>query len=79
MMKIFEKVFYLNTATWNVEEGKIVKITIMPSGVHKDEKGEDVLDGELVFYELENRIVLTEKEAFSTKAEVKAQMLRVAK
>lgn len=67
---ILDEVFYLNTAMWKVESAKVVKATVVPTGMGKNEKGEDVLDGVAVFYELDNRMVISEEEAFASKAEV---------
>jgi len=69
---IFDEVFYLNTATWKVQKSKVMKITEIPKGISKNEKGEDVLEGTAVFYELEDRMVLNGAEAFGSKEEVLA-------
>lgn len=63
---LFSEVFYLNTASWRIEKAKIVKVTVLPSGVSKDSEGNDVLEDIVVLYELDNRMVISEMEAFDT-------------
>ena len=67
---ILSEVWFLNTATWKVENAKVMKATVVPSGISKDSAGKDVLDGIVVFYELDNRMVISEAEAFASKEEV---------
>lgn len=69
---LFDEVCFLNTATWRVEKGKVMKVTVLPTAVSKDSEGRDVLDDIAVLYELENRMVISEKEAFESEEELRA-------
>ena len=63
---LLSEVYFLNTASWRIEKAKIVKITVMPKGISKDAEGRDVLEDIVVLYELDNRMVITDTEAFNT-------------
>ena len=67
---ILDTVWYLNTGNWKIESAKVMKVTVVPNGLSKDEKGEDVLEGTVTLYELSNRLVISEAEAFATREEV---------
>lgn len=62
----------MNTASWRIEKARIVKITVMPTGVSKDAEGKDVLEDIAVLYELDNRMVITDMEAFDTEEALRA-------
>jgi len=67
---ILDTVWYLNTGNWKIENAKVMKIQVVPTGLSKNEKGEDVLEGTAVFYELDNRLVISEAEAFAVRDDV---------
>lgn len=70
---LLEKVVYLNSATLTIEEGVVKGIRVVPTGISKDEKGNDVLDGYEVLYQLMNDIVLTSREVFQGKEQLLAR------
>lgn len=70
---LLEKVVYLNSATLNIEEGVVKGIRVVPTGISKDEKGNDVLDGYEVLYHLMNDVVLTSREVFRGKEQLLAR------
>ena len=49
---ILDRVVYLNTATARFETAVVKGIRVVPTGIHKDESGVDVLDGYVVLYEV---------------------------
>ena len=70
---LLEKVVYLNSATLSIEEGVVKGIRVVPTGISKDENGNDVLDGYEVLYQLMNDIVLTSREVFRGKEQLLAR------
>lgn len=69
---ILDEVFFLNTATWKVENAKVMKVQVIPAGLSKDSEGKDVLEGVVELYELDNRMVISGAEAFASREEVLA-------
>lgn len=64
-----DDVFYFNTATCKVETGEIKGIQVVPTGISKDEKGKNKLDGFVVLYSLVDGPVLADSEVFGSKRE----------
>ena len=69
---ILDRVVYLNTATARFETAVVKGIRVVPTGIHKDESGVDVLDGYVVLYELFDGPMLAQDEVFGTAEEAKA-------
>ena len=69
---LLDKVVYLNTAGMRFESDAVKDIRVIPTGISKDEKGEDKLDGYEVLYQLKSGIVLTSKEVFDSEEQAKA-------
>lgn len=64
-----EKVYFYNTAYKTVERTEIKAVQVVPTGISKDEKGENVLDGYDVLYQTVSGGFITESEAFATEEE----------
>ena len=71
MFSICDKGVYLNTATRKFDTAVIKGIQIVPTGISKDEEGEDVLDGSVVLYQTKEGPMLTEAEVFASEEEAK--------
>ena len=69
--KICDKVVYLNTVTRKLEELEVKGIRIVPTGISKDEDGNNVLDGDMVLYETVNGPTLAASEVFADKESAK--------
>lgn len=69
---ILDRVVYLNTATARFETAVVKGIRVVPTGMHKDESGVDVLDGYVVLYELFDGPMLAQDEVFETAGDAKA-------
>lgn len=63
---ILDKVVWFNTATRKMETGIVRGIQVIPTGMHRDENGEDILDSAMVMYQLDNKMTIAESEAFPT-------------
>lgn len=68
---LLEKVVYLNGATLKFESGVVRDIRVIPTGISKNEAGEDVLDGYDVLYQLQSGIVLTSREVYDSEEQAK--------
>lgn len=77
MFKICDKVFFLNTASGRVEDAEIQGVQIVPTGISKNEKGENVLDGQVVLYKTVSGPVLSETEVFASADECKKYWVSV--
>lgn len=67
---ICDKVFFFNTSTEKIESDTVHNIRIIPTGIHSDEKGEDVCDEMLALYGLKGSgQVISEREAFASEDE----------
>lgn len=75
---ICDEVFYLNTASGKFEEVEIKSAKVIPTGMHADENGKNVLDSVIVLYETTGP-VLAETELFRTKEEALDHWLGVLK
>ena len=75
---ICDEVVYFNTASCKFEKAEVASIRVIPTGISKDEKGKNLLDGSVVLYETANRgPVLTEAECFGSEEEARAHYLSV--
>ena len=63
---ILDKVVWFNTATRKMETGVVRGIQVIPTGMHRDEDGNDILDSAMVMYQLDNKMTIAETEAFPT-------------
>lgn len=63
---LLDKVVFFNGATMKFESDAVRDVRVVPTGISKDEKGEDVLDGYEVLYQLQSGAVLTSKEVFDS-------------
>lgn len=63
---ILDKVVWFNTATKKMETGVVRGIQVVPTGMHRDEAGNDILDSAVVMYQLDSKVAISEPEAFST-------------
>lgn len=70
---ICEKVCYFNTAECKVMEAEIKGVQIVPTGISKSEKGENVLDGFVVLYATVEGPMLSEQECFRSEEECVAR------
>ena len=70
---ILDKVVYFNTAECKIATDEVKRIQVMPTGISKDEKGGNVLDGYVVLYEMMEGVVLSEKECFASEEECRAR------
>lgn len=68
---LLDKVVYLNGATLRFESDAVKDIRIIPTGISKNEKGEDVLDGYEILYQLRNGLVLSSQEVYDTEEQAK--------
>lgn len=66
---ICDKVAYFNTAECKVMTAEVKGIRVIPTGISKDENGENKLDGAVVLYETVDGPVLAEQECFASEAE----------
>lgn len=66
---ICDKVAYFNTAEGKVLTAEVKGIQIIPTGISKNEKGENVLDGYVVLYQTFEGPVLSEQECFGSEEE----------
>lgn len=71
---IFDRVVYLNTSTLKFETGKVADIRVMPTGISKDENGEDILDSYDILYKLDNGIVLTSAEVYGSEEQARERI-----
>jgi len=62
---ICDKIAYFNTAECNVMTAEVKSIRVIPTGISKDENGENKLDGAVVLYETVDGPVLAEQECFA--------------
>lgn len=74
---ICDEVFFLNTSTGRIESAKIKGAQVMPVGISKNEKGEDILDGDVVLYRTFEGVVISESELFASREECKEHWLKV--
>jgi hypothetical protein len=72
MFAICDKVVYLNTATGKFDSAEVKRVQIVPTGISKDEQGNNVLDGSIVLYETLEGPTLAESEVFATEEEARA-------
>ena len=63
---ICQEVVFLNTTTWKLEKGVVKGVQIVPTAVSHDSEGKEQLDGYAILYTLDNRMVISESEAFAT-------------
>lgn len=70
---ICDKVAYFNTAECKVMTAEVKSIRVIPTGISKDENGENKLDGAVVLYETMDGPVLAEQECFRTEDECLAR------
>lgn len=77
MYKICDKVTYFNTVTRKLETVEIRGMKIVATGISKDEKGENVLDGQIVLYETVNGPTLAETEVWPDKETAKAELKKI--
>lgn len=77
MYKICDKVVYLNTASGRFESVEIKGIQVVPTGISKDENGENVLDGQVVLYQTVDGPVLAETEVFASEEEARKHWTEV--
>ena len=63
---ICDKVVWFNTTTRKMETGVVRGIQVVPTGMHRDESGEDILDSAMVMYQLDSKMTIAETEAFPT-------------
>lgn len=68
---LLSEVVYFNTAKGMVEKAKVKGVQIVPTGISKDEKGEDVLEGFVVLYQTMEGVMLSEQECFASEGECK--------
>lgn len=66
---ICDKVVFFNTADCKVVTAVVKGIQIVPTGISKNEKGENVLDGYVVLYQTFDGPVLSEQECFGSEEE----------
>ena len=74
---LLDKVVYLNTAEMRFDSDVVKDIRVIPTGISKDEKGEDRLDGYEVLYQLKNGIVLTSKEVYDSEEQARERYREV--
>lgn len=66
---ICQTVSYFNDSSQKIERSAVQGIKIVPTGIHADEGGNEVLDSHVVLYSLKNGINLTENACFGTDEE----------
>lgn len=64
--EICQKVWYFNSSSEMVESDEIKGARVMATGISKDENGESVCDGYVVLYQLDEGLVLSEREVFAS-------------
>lgn len=69
---ICDKVVYFNPSECKIMTAEVKQIRVIPTGISKDAKGNNKLEGVVVLYETLDGPVLTEQECFKTEAECKA-------
>lgn len=69
---ICDKVAYFNTAERKVLTAEVKGVQIVPTGISKNEKGENVLDGYVVLYQTFDGPILSELECFDSEEACKA-------
>ncbi len=74
---LLDKVVYLNTAAMRFEESAVKGIRVIPTGISKNEAGEDVLDGYEVLYQLKNDVVLSSQEIFASEEQARERYREV--
>lgn len=74
---ICDEVYFLNTSTGHIEPVKIKGAQVMPVGISKNEKGEDVLDGDIVLYQTFEGVVISEPELFATREKCKEHWQKI--
>ena len=75
--EICQKVFYFNTVTRKVEPAEVKGIQVMPTGISKNEKGENVLDGSMVLYQTVEGPTLAETEVYGSREEAVAGLKEI--
>lgn len=68
-----DKVHYFNTAECKIMTAEVKGVQVVPTGVSKDEKGENVLDGYVVLYQTFEGPMLSEQECFESEEECLAR------
>jgi hypothetical protein len=74
--KICDKAVYLNTANGKFETVEIKGIRIVPTGISKDESGNNVLDDYVILYEPFDGPILAESELFPDKESAKEEWIK---
>jgi len=74
---ICDKVVFFNTVTGKLETAEIKSVRVVPTGISKSDKGENVLDGCAVLYETVNGPTLAESEVFPDKETAKAELKKI--
>lgn len=69
---ICDKVAFFNTTERRVQTAEVNGVQIVPTGISKNEKGENVLDGFVVLYQTFEGQILAEPECFSSEEACKA-------
>lgn len=72
---ICDKVVYFNPSECKIMTTEVKGIRVIPTGISKDDKGNNKLEGSVVLYETFDGPVLSEQECFKTEAECKAWYL----
>lgn len=67
---ICDKVVFFNAPIMKVATAEVKGVRIVPTGISKDAKGENKLDGYEVLYETMEGYVLSEKEVFASEQEL---------
>lgn len=67
----------MNTVTGHFDTAEVKDIQILPTGISKDADGNNVLDGEMVFYRTVNGPVLAATEVFASADEAKKHWTEV--
>jgi len=73
---IMDEVWFFNTSERRFDSAQVRGIRVVPTGISKDEEGNDRLDGYAVLYEMDSRVVLTESEVFASEAEARESYVR---
>ena len=63
---ILDRVVWFNTAECRMQSDVVRGIQVIPTGIHRDAEGQEVLDSVAVVYQLESKVNIFETEAFST-------------
>lgn len=64
-----DKVKYFNTAECKITSAEVKGVQVVPTGISKDEKGGNVLDGYVVLYQTFEGPMLSEQECFGSEDE----------